>query len=426
VEKDLADLLKKKLPSQQLDLIQRVADEASKLGFPIYIVGGFVRDLLLGHPSLDFDFVVEGDAPGLADSLASKYGGKVTIHEKFRTAKIDIREWRLDTGNYSLISIDLISARSETYTHPAALPTVEMGTISDDIHRRDFTINTLAIRLDGDHFGKLHVELDGDDDLQNGLVRVLHSQSFIDDPTRIYRAVRYEQRYGFKIAKETLALLPEARQYISELSPQRIRHELDLILDEPKAILILARLDELDLLQPIHSALHFDKQARARFESAHIESLNVEVSNIADRDLYWLFWLMTLSSTEITSLNKRLHFTAPLLESLLASSKLFANLSAFGNLKPSQCVERLDKLPLPAIYAVSIASRRGKSKRALEQYVSEWRHVKPKTTGNDLKKLGLEPGPKYQSILRKLRNAWLDGEVKNNAEEKALLEKLIS
>jgi tRNA nucleotidyltransferase (CCA-adding enzyme) len=417
MDSNLSDLLQKNISPDQLDLIHRVADEASTLGFPIYIVGGLVRDLLLGYSTLDFDLVVEGDAIKLASSLASKYGGKATIHQKFGTAK-----WLVNKNS----SVDLISARSETYQHPAALPTVKMGTISDDVHRRDFTINALAIRLDDSHFGEMRDELGGLNDLQHGLVRVLHPHSFMDDPTRIYRAVRYEKRYGFKIAKETLALIPEARELIEKLSAQRIRHELDLILDEPNAASMLARLDKLGLLKPIHPSLRCDKALQTRFESATDFPLGFSSSGLSNiRDLRWLLWLMTLSNKEIASLDKRLHFTAPLLKSLLASSKLSADLTAFSNLKPSQCVERLGKFPLQAIYAVLRAAPRGKPKQALERYLLEWRHVQPTTTGHDLKKLGLEPGPKYQAILQKLRNAWLDGEVKNTKEEKSLLEKIL-
>jgi tRNA nucleotidyltransferase (CCA-adding enzyme) len=417
MDDNLSDLLQKTISSDELDLIHRVADEASALGFPIYIVGGFVRDLLLGHSTLDFDLVLEGDAIKLADSLASKYGGKATIHQKFGTAK-----WLIDNHSF----VDLISARSETYKHPAVLPTVKIGTISDDLQRRDFTINTLAIRLDGNHFGEMHDELGGMDDLQHGLVRVLHPRSFPDDPTRMFRAVRYEQRYDFKIETETLALIPEARELIDKLSAQRIRHELDLILDEPNAASMLARLDELGLLKPIHPSLRYDKALQTRFESATDFPFGFSSSGLSNiRDLRWLLWLMTLSNKEIASLNKRLHFTTPLLKSLLASSKLLADLTAFSNLKPSQCVERLGKFPLQAIYAVLRAAPRGRPKQALEKYLSEWRHVQPKTTGHDLKKLGLEPGPRYQAILKKLRNAWLDGEVKSIKEEKFLLEKIL-
>jgi len=442
---NLSDLLKKNISFAQMDLIQRVADEASLLELPIYIVGGFVRDLLLGHPGLDYDLVIEGDAIRLADSLASKYGGKVTVHEKFGTAKWYLKGTIFDdqiSKSENRISniefLDLISARSETYKHPAALPTVKMGSIGDDLRRRDFTINTLAVRLDGAHFGELHDELGGFDDLEQGLVRILHPRSFVDDPTRVFRAVRYEARYHFKIRPDTLALIPEALGYIPALSPQRVQHELDLILDEPNAALMLSRLDKLGLLESIHPALHVDKSLRARFESAknirpNLSNLelsndrisNIELSNIDFRDLRWLLWLMTLSSREIAFLNKRLHFTAPILKSLLASSKLLAGLPAFAHLKPSQCVERLDALPLLSIAAVSLAAPRGKPKQALENYITKWRHVKPKTTGHDLKDLGLEPGPHYQTILRKLRNAWLDGEVKTAPEEKALLEVLL-
>ncbi|MFZ1042208.1 MAG: CCA tRNA nucleotidyltransferase [Anaerolineales bacterium] len=414
---NLSDLLQKTISSDELDLIHRVADEASGLGFSIYIVGGFVRDLILGHSTLDFDLVVEGDAIKLADSLASKYGGKTTVHQKFRTAK-----WFVNKHSF----VDLISARSEIYEFSAALPTVKMGTISDDLHRRDFTINTLAIRLDGNHFGELHDKLGGLHDLQHGLVRVLHPRSFADDPTRMFRAVRYEKRYDFNIAQETSALIPEARQLIEKLTAQRIRHELDLILDETNAASMLARLDKLGLLKPIHPSLRCDKALQTRFESATDFPLGFSSSGLSNiRDLRWLLWLMTLPNKEITSLNKRLHFTTPLLKSLLASSKLWADLTAFSSFKPSQCVERLGKFPLQAVYAVLRAAPRGKSKQALEKYLMEWRHIQPRTTGNDLKRLGLEPGPKYQTILQKLRNAWLDGEVKNIKDEKFLLEKIL-
>ncbi len=433
MENNLSDILQKTISSDQLDLIHRVADEASTLGFPIYIVGGFVRDLLLGHPSLDFDLVVEGDVIKLASSLALKYGGKATVHEKFGTAKwflkdliFDTRSSNAETRVSNIEFLDLISARSETYKHPAALPTVKMGNLGDDLYRRDFTINTLAIRLDNNHFGELHDELGGLNDLQHGIVRVLHPHSFVDDPTRIYRAVRYEKRYDFKIAKETLALILKARQLIEKLSSQRIRHELDLILDEPNAASMLARLDKLGLLKPIHPSLRCDKALQTRFEFATDFPLGFSSSGLSNiRDLRWLLWLMTLPNKEIASLNKRLHFTSPLLKSLFSSSKLWADLTAFSNLKPSQCVERLDKFPLQAIYAVLRAAPRGKSKQALEKYLMEWRHIKPRTTGNDLKRLGLEPGPRYQTILKKLRNAWLDGEVKDAGEEKQLLQKIL-
>ncbi len=426
--RNLSTLLEKSLSQDRLDLIHRVAGEASALKMPIYIVGGFVRDLVLGRAGLDFDLVVEGNAIKLAHSLASKYGGKVTAHEKFGTAKLDIREWNMENGkagiDHSLISIDLISSRSEIYKHPAVLPTVKMGEMTDDLRRRDFTINTLAIRLDDSHFGDLRDDLGGLVDLEKKVIRVLHPRSLIDDPTRMYRAIRYEQRYGFRIANETLALIPEARSLIDKLSAQRIRHELDLILEEPNVTSMIARLAELDLLKPIHAALSFDGTARQRLNNANL-SPEYSVQHLSPSNLRWLLWAMALSEKQIESVNKRLHFTAILYNSLIAASNLLSSLTSFVDLKPSQCAAQLDEVPPLSIYAVDLVAPDGKPKENLEKYLTEWRHVKPKTTGHDLKKLGIEPGPKYQKILSSLRAAWLDGEVTNEKEERILLERTL-
>ncbi len=397
------------LSDSQLDLLHRVADESSALGFPVYLVGGSVRDLVLGRAVLDFDLVLEGDAIALGHALVSKFGGKLTAHTKFGTAK-----WFPSLSAFQPFNlptfIDLISARSEIYKHPAALPAVKMGTIADDIQRRDFTINALAVRLDGEYFGELRDELGGLDDIKNGVVRVLHPLSFIDDPTRMFRAVRYEKRYDFKIEPQTLALIPEARPLIARLSAQRVRRELDLILDEPNAESMLERLCDLDLLKAIHPSLTWDVTTWARFQY-----------KVSSPDERWLLWLMSLTETEITSLNERLKFTSSLLKSLYASSKIFAALPAFADLKPSQCVGRLDGMPLPAVSVAALVAQ-GQSRQNLQKYLSEWRHVKPKTTGDDLKNLGIQPGPKYQEILSSLRAAWLDKEVSSEHEEKNLLQ----
>jgi len=424
VTRNVSDLLEKSLNGPRLALIRRAAAAAAELGYPLYVVGGFPRDLFLGRAGSDFDLVVEGDALKLARALVKKYGGKVTAHEKFGTAKIDSSEWKLEAGHQSPASIDLISSRSETYKHPAALPTIKPGSLDDDLSRRDFTINTMAIRLDGDHFGDLRDELGGLRDLDKRLVHVLHPRSFVDDPTRMFRAVRYEGRYGFKITGETLRLVPEGRGLVEKLSAQRLRHELDLILEEPKSASMLGRLAEMDLLKPVQPALRFDLPARRRFERVPGQP-PLDIPDLTFRNLRWMLWLMDFSSKEIETLNNRLHFNAPLLRTMIAASKLFADLPSYEELKPSQCVERLDEIPLPAVYAVSLAAE-GKPKEKLERYLGEWRHVKPRTTGHDLKNLGLKPGPRYKKILGALRAAWLDGSVDSAQQERALLEKLMS
>ena len=411
------ELMERSLSGDRLELLRLLARQASLLRLPLYLVGGVVRDILLGAAVNDFDLVVEGDAIKLARSLASLHGGKVTAHSKFGTAKWFLPE-KLAPQTQALHAIDIISARSETYHHPAALPTVKLGSIEDDIRRRDFTINALAIRLDGAHFGELRDDMHGLNDLQKGIVRVLHPHSFIDDPTRMYRAVRYEKRYQFEIAKDTLALIPAARSLVEKLSAQRIRHELELMLDEKDAVAMLARLDELDLLSVIHPAL-------SNFHASKLANLKSEDPALQNRDARWLLWLMHLGEQEIEMLNQRLHFTSGLLKMLLSGSALYANLNALAGLKPSQSVELLEGYSLRAIETLDQILPEGEIKNKIEYYLSEWRHVKPKTTGHDLKKLGLEPGPKYAEVLRRLRAAWLDGEVKSKEEEERLLKSIV-
>jgi tRNA nucleotidyltransferase (CCA-adding enzyme) len=426
---NFAELLKRSLVKDRFKFLHLIADEATQRGLPLYIIGGSVRDLLLGSVINDFDLTVEGDAIALARALAKRHGGKVTAHSKFGTAKWFLPVHLL-TQEASSDALDLVSARSETYEYPAALPTVKLGSLDDDIRRRDFTINALALRLDGDHFGELVDVLNGQTDLERGTIRVLHPKSFIDDPTRMYRAVRYEQRYGFEIAPDTLALIPEARSLVEKLSAQRIRHELDLILEDAGTASMLKRLNELGLLEPIHPALAFDESAYVRLSGLpafrEIQSLSPwnadSMSRVNKPDLGWLLWLMPLSRAEIESLNIRLNFTADLQDSLLAVSALYAERNSLLGLQPSQYVERLESIPEDAIEALYFVSPDEISKDVFFKYLTEWRHVKVRINGDDLKKLGLEPGPKYALILRQLRNAWLDGKVKTEEEEKQLLD----
>jgi tRNA nucleotidyltransferase (CCA-adding enzyme) len=414
--------LDRSLPAHQLKLLHMVAGAIGARQVPLYLVGGFVRDLLLETPATDFDLVVEGDAIALAKALALQYGGRVTAHARFGTA-----QWFVpDSSDHPL---DFISTRSETYKHSGALPSVTPGRLADDLARRDFSINTLALRIDGDHWGELRDELDGLNDLKRGLIRVLHPHSFLDDPTRLFRAVRYEQRYGFQIAPETLALIRSAIPLIGSLSAERIRHELDLILDEEQAVGMLKRLSVLDLLQPVHPALAWNETKRKRFINGWRMFQNAQIMAIPTsagrRFLNWHFWLLDLASAEIQSLEQRLHFQAKLLESLLAASSLLSDAPSLIEMKPSQCVIRLEELPLSADYAVFLSIPEGKARQNLKNFLETWRHVKPKTNGHDLKKRGLPPGPHYQRILFRLRQAWLDGEVRTEEEEVDLLDKLL-
>jgi tRNA nucleotidyltransferase (CCA-adding enzyme) len=418
-DSNLTTRLLEALTPEQGRLLRSVAEEAARQRLPLYIVGGYVRDLLLGHPGLDFDLVVEGDAIGLARAVAAKHGGKVTVHTRFKTA-----QWFPSPATDHPEFVDFISTRSESYKHPAALPTVKPGMLADDLQRRDFTINTLALRLDGEHFGELRDDLGGLEDLQAGLIRVLHHGSFADDPTRLFRAVRYEQRYGFRITPETLALIPDACLLIKVLSAERVRHELDLVLEEEKAASMLERLAEFGSLAAVHPALEWKRATQKRFVNGMAAAQTLEHPPSC-RTLGWTLWLMDVPLPGLESIEKRLHFESGLRALLLAASALFAEVNSLAGKKPSQCVAVLDEIPLKAVQAVFLALPAGPVRQGLCDYLETWRHVRPRTTGHDLKKRSLPPGPAYQSILRRLRAAWLDGEVKTVDEEMALLDKLI-
>jgi tRNA nucleotidyltransferase (CCA-adding enzyme) len=420
---NLAEKLEAVLPPERLSLLKAVADKAHALHMALYLVGGFVRDLLLDHPSLDFDLVVEGDAIGLGKALVAQYGGRVVTHSRFSTAK-----WRpADLSE----SIDLISARTEYYDHPTALPTVESGSIKLDLHRRDFAINTLAVRLDGRHYGELHNYWGGLNDLRQGVVRVLHSLSFVDDPTRLLRAVRFEQRFGFHIETRTLQLMEEARPLLRQVSGERLRHELDLILDEEKAPAMLARLDELGILTAIHPALFCDEETARRLPGQLTAETITEwglASSAAEPPLEarlaYLVWLRHLPEDSLRQIGERLRFPNHLVAALLALESLQRDLPALAQAAPSRWVERLESAPLIAVYAAYLTAQNELERQCLGSYAARWRHVRPVHNGSSLQALGLPPSPVYRTLLKALRDAWLDGTIHSAVEEDALLGKL--
>lgn len=404
------------LPSEKRDLLTHIAVQAEALNMPCYLVGGFVRDLLLQKLLNDFDIVLEGDAIKLGRVLVKEFGGTLTAHRKFHTCTWYLPEaWKLGPG-----TLDLITARSETYAAPGVLPSVKPSTILDDLRRRDFTINAMAVRLDGGQLGRLVDPLDGEADLDQGVMRVLHPRSFIDDPTRMLRAVRYEQRYGFEIEPGTLKLInPESFDVLSKLSGERIRHEFDLIFEEDNSAPIMHRLGELGILAAFKPELPILNEECAG-------SLNAGPANdmgILDNRVLagYLLWLMDSKPEYVTSLARRLDFTTELTDTVISAIRLKAELPRYAGSRPSQWTTRLDQAPPMAIYAVWHVA----NETALKEFLTKWRHIKPHTTGEDLKALGIPPGPRYKEILSRLRAAWLDGEIDTKEAELLLLDTLV-
>jgi tRNA nucleotidyltransferase (CCA-adding enzyme) len=445
-KEEVSQLLAEAVPPERLALLQTLAEEADKVNLPIFVVGGFVRDLLLKRPSLDFDIVVEGDAIFFARRLADRLGGRVLTHHRFGTAKWDISEIReallnrlpfersAGQANRLPETLDLITARTEFYEQPAALPTVESSSIKMDLHRRDFTINTLALRLDGVHYGSVHDYWGGMSDLHKGHIRVLHALSFVDDATRLLRAIRFEQRFGFEIEPRTRALLDESLPLLKRLTGARIRHEVDQILAESKAPAMLGRCATLGVLQAIHPALPWNQDLAAHLQDLAAASPDPawDISNQADHHLSlkqilgYLVWLGLLPEPTLRSISSRLRFKSNLKRLLIETSKVNQTLADLPGRKPSEIVHALEKAPRLSLYAAYHVNEAQALREPLWKFVNQWAAITLHTTGDDLRELGLRPSPAYGQILTTLRDAWLDGELQSKAEEKALLNKLVS
>jgi len=441
---NLSQEMEKQIAPGQFSLLKLISISASDLNTPIYLVGGFVRDLILNSPSPDLDFVVEGDALQLASLLAERYGGKVTSHKKFGTAKW----WPLGTGSdvsskkIPLLAdqisdlpptIDLISARTEFYEKPTALPTVKKGSIKLDLHRRDFTINTMAVRLDNSHFGDIYDHWGGLNDLNQKKIRVLHSLSFVDDPTRMLRAIRFEQRFRFDIEKRTLELFQEATPLLDEVSGDRIRHELDQILVEDKAIAMLSRISKLGLFAHIHPSISWDESTKKGLEKLFSDHPTKEWIEYLRLDLHrrliqgaYIILLMMIQPSDIQKVIKRLRFRSDLKNNLTAANHIWHNKSSLSSLSPGEFCQTLEKYPPLAVYSNWITEEKKDLREKFKKFVYQWRHIYPETTGDDLKQCEIPPGPIYRSILQKLRIAWINEEINSKEQEKQLLENILS
>jgi tRNA nucleotidyltransferase (CCA-adding enzyme) len=366
----------------------------------------------------------------------------VVSHRRFNTAK-----WQISGIHNNLKenlgcsntpdtnlpdALDFISARTEFYDHPTALPTVERSSIKLDLHRRDFSINTLALRLDGHHYGELYDYWGGLADLEKRLVRVLHSLSFVDDPTRLLRAVRFEQRFQFQIEKRTLQLMGEARELLRQLSGERLHHEFDLIFNESSPFPILRRLTELDLLSQIHPHLVWEEKHESAITNAFNytqltawqlpENVGNTPIHLALTYLIWFSQLWGLSGREIAG---RFRVSKSLLDTLEKTISLSRSVEEWATLPPSQLTLTLEKLPIYGVFALYCMIEDNSLKEKLNLYATRWRFITPGVDGNTLRSRGVPPGPFYARILAQVRNAWLDGEITSASEEDLMVTALL-
>lgn len=433
---DIALRMESSLPQPLLATLRMAGEAAEALHSPLYAVGGFVRDLLLGRQNFDVDLVVEGNAIDLARHLARTHGGRVRSHKRFGTAK-----WILPSSDATTtgdlhaartgdlpVSLDFVTARTEFYAEPTALPTVERGSIKLDLHRRDFTVNTLAISLTPGRWGELLDFYGGERDLQERLIRVLHTHSFVDDPTRILRAVRFEQRFGFRLEQRTAELIGDAVDLLDRVTPARVRHELELIFAEGKPEQALGRLEELGVLRYIHPGLHVDDWVVSRFEGLRLAVQGHSGNLPADLDqLYFAVWTYRMEKRDFARLDRRLNLmrsTLALLENLHELKRHVARLE-----QPQLCPSEIYQILKPASEAVRfllpIVAASETVQAHVRRYEQELRHVRPITDGRDLKRMGLAPGPLYREVLEQARSAWMDGRIASEAEERALVAQLV-
>ena len=409
---DISSRIKTQLPHELIDLMQLAGREAAHANRRLYLVGGVVRDLLLNRPTFDVDLAVEGDATALARKVAAAYKAKLTVHAAFNTAKMQWGEW----------SIDFATARSETYSRPGALPSVKTASIEMDLFRRDFTINAMAVELTGDRWGQLIDLYGGVSDLDNRIIRILHDNSFTDDATRMWRAVRYEQRLGFRLERGTRALLVRDLDMLDTISGDRIRHELELVLKEEFPEKALRRAGELRILQKTHPSLKADAWLARKFR--HARRAPGEVALTLQYLGLLVYRLGGDVAQQIADYLKLPRATSQILTDIMALKPRLAELSQ-PRLKPSDTYRLLEDVSPSAVATCQIASDSPIARRRLALYLSTLRHTKPSLAGNDLITLGLPQGPRVKEVLSALKSAKLDGQVRTRDDEVEMAKRLI-
>ena len=441
-ERNLAKLLSTRLPQPMLHMLHRAGELGDRLQVSVYAVGGFVRDIMLSRPAVEFDdvdLVVEGDGIAFAKALAQELGGRVREHRTFMTALIIYHD---ENGEEQ--RLDVATARLEYYKYPAALPTVELSSIKMDLFRRDFTINAMALRLNKGQFGCLVDFFGGQSDIQRKTIRIIHALSFVEDPTRIIRAVRFEQRYGFHISTQGEKLIKNALSLnlVEKLSGARILHELNLIFREDEPETCLRRLNELGVLAAIHPSLVLNADKNELLDSLrevidwyrllyfketpelstlYLMALCSAVPAIETADILHRLGLTPTMREEILSLRESVRMT------LVELINWHRDMQKKG--QAEQSVSRLCALlaPLPLESTLYLMARSDNEEisSSVSQYIYKWRQIKVDINGDDLHRLGLEPGPQFGSVMRMVLAAKLDGKAETREAQLKLAEELI-
>ncbi|TEB17480.1 Multifunctional CCA protein [Pelotomaculum sp. FP] len=415
--KNIRELIYRSLPEAYITILEQVGTIANELGCRVFAAGGIVRDLLLGVESLDLDLVVEGDGVEMARALGRRYDARVRVHPKFRTATVLFPDGR---------QVDVATARVEFYQHPAAMPQIETSSLHQDLYRRDFTINAMAVSLNQNDFGDIIDYFGGREDLERGLVRVLHNLSFVEDPTRLLRGVRFEKRYAMDLEPQTFALAREAvrSKMLERVAMERVWEELKHILSEPRPGLALYRLKEIGLWDYLFPGVDYE-QVRQVLDELPRSLRVIHTWDLAEQLEPWLAYLLALLSRSDAdaagAICRRYHlgqrWTGRVHAGLSGWQDVADSLQRAQQVQMSDLARRL--MPLPEeVYPLILTRLTGNAARTqLRQVLSAINYDQPSITGKDLSGMGFTPGPAFKLALDAVWQARLDGLVRTRQEE---------
>ncbi len=416
--RNILKFMKERLSPRIFDMLQVIGEKADELGYNAYVVGGFVRDLFLYRTNEDLDIVIEGDGIVFAKKYAKFVNARIHSYEKFGTAVIIFPDG---------FKIDVASARMEYYKFPAALPTVEMSSIKFDLFRRDFTVNTLAIQLKPNKFGLLIDFFSAQKDIKEKSIRVLHNLSFVEDPTRVFRAIKFEQRFGFSIGKLTSGLIENAvkMDFFKRLSGRRVFAELHQILEEENPLAAIKRLDEYDLLNVVHPSIELNNHMISLLNSVKKVLSWHDLLFLEEPYMRWAVYFLALTrhcdKETADEICMRIEL-APRYQTIFCKERFEADRSMLWmerNLpaKNSTIYKQLAVFRIELILHMMAATKHETVKRSISNYVTRLRHIHTSVKGKDLKKMGLEPGPIYREILQAVLDAKLNGQLKTRNDE---------
>jgi tRNA nucleotidyltransferase (CCA-adding enzyme) len=422
--RNLSNLIVQKLSREVIVLLRTIGEVARALEYSAYAVGGFVRDLLLHVENLDIDIVIEGDGINFAKHLAEKLDGTVRTHEKFNTAVVIIPQG---------IKLDIATARMEYYESPAAMPIVELSSIKLDLYRRDFTINAMAIHLNPGKFGILVDFFNCQNDLKDHKIRILHNLSFVEDPTRIFRAIRLEQRMGFTLGKLTERQIKNAvkMNLFHRSLGRRYFQEMKLIFSEKNPLPAIFRLSQFNLLKFLHKSLRVDQRLSVILEEAHRAMAWHKLLYLNDKCSQWIVYMLALTSRLQTrgllafcrTIEVPERYTQMLIREKVDAHRVIRTLQRRVHLRPSETYWLLKGFSNEGLLYVMSICRNKIGKQAVSSYVTQLRNVSTSLRGADLKNFGYPPGPAYQTMLNHLLEEKLDGRVHSREDEIEILTK---